>query len=386
MAKRLTLGYIRAIMNATRAFFLSAALSCTALFAACDDTQAPADDDEDENRPLVKNDGGSSSGGKDASKPATPAKDSGPDAKKDSTPEEPEDAAPDVVVHDGGPTLVEPEPGTACTVKGERFTRPCAPCGSQIAFCTPNMTVSGYGACRSAEGACAPGSTEPGAACGACGVTTRVCNDQCVFQDSTCEGELPTGCVAGRTEQRLASCGTGQTIVYECNAACAWEPQTGAVCTGTPAFPVINIAPSEGTTIDRLVTTGEQIRGPRNFYDDCNALSAQQVYGRVFELINSTAQAATVDVWNIGASTLWDFVFIAYDEPPLAPGDLIPACIATNDVCNVSPYNDLTDACFAGSGAVRIPANGRRWVYVGNFANDDPARAYTLRVKTVDLQ
>lgn len=42
--------------------------------------------------------------------------------------------------------------------------------------------------------------------------------------------------------------------------------------------------------------------------------------------------------------------------------------------------------CFAGANAVRIPANGRRWVYVGNFSSAAAAQALTLNLKTVDLE
>lgn len=373
--------------SSSRSLFLSTLAVGAALFAACDSTQA-TDTDDDPVNPPISSDGGGSSGPKRDAGPSTPPRDASSDAaKKDGATTSPRDAEPDVQIPpgDGGPTLLEPEPGTPCTVVGETFTRGCGSCGSQNAFCSPSHQVTGYGACRSAEGACTPGSTEPGAACGACGTTTRTCNAQCVFDDGVCEGELAGGCVAGRTEQRAGDCATGQTILYECNASCAWQVQQGAACTGIAAFPVITIAPTEGTTVNRPVTAAEQALGQRNLFNGCSALSVQIVHGRFFELQNPTAQPAIVDVWNTAQSAQWDFVLIAYDEPPLAPGDLIGACTAVNDACNVAPYSASSDVCFASSTALTIPANGRRWVYIGNFSSAAPAYEHTLHVKTVDL-
>lgn len=370
-------------MKLSRAFLLSAAVTSALLFAACSSTETPADDDE--NEPLAE---AGTTPKKDAG-PAAPKKDSGTPPKDSGKIEPVVDAQSDAPVPptgDGGPTLISPDPGTECTVVGEAFTRPCGSCGTQLAYCSPAHEVGNYGSCRSAEGNCAPGAVEEGAACGACGTTQRTCNAQCVFEPSgVCTGEVPGGCVQGTTEVRTTGCATGQTIVYQCNAACGFEVQAGAVCTGTAAFPVITIASTEATTVDQAVTAAEQVKGPRNLFYSCDSLSAQQVFGRVFEIYNPTAQAATVDVWNTVA-TQWDFVMIAYGSPPLAPADLVPACTAVNDLCSVAPYSATSNVCFAGPNGVQIPAGARRWVYVGNFSSADPARDYTLHVTTADLQ
>ncbi len=371
-------------MKLSSALLLGASVSGALLFAACATTDVETDD-EGNDTPVL--DSGPSVPKKDASGPAKPNKDASA-PKKDSASEEPvQDAAGDAQpVGDGGPTLIEPAPGTACSVVGEAFSRSCGACGNQLAYCSPSHVVTGYGACRDqAEGACTPGATENGA-CGACGTTTRTCTEQCVFAGGVCQGETPGGCEPGRTEVRTTSCPTGQSIVYECSESCAFAVQSGAICTGTAAFPVITISPAEAGVVDRPVTAAEQVKGQRNLFYSCAGLSVQIVYGRMFELSNPTAQTATVDVWNTVANSQWDFVMLAYDQPPLAPADLIPACTAVNDICTTAPYSATANVCFAGAQALQIPPMARRWVYVGNFSSSDAARDYTLHVTTSHLQ
>ena len=161
-------------MSSSRSFLCSAAFAGLALFAACDSTTTQADDEG--GNPPIQSDGGGSSGGKRDSGSATPPKkDSGTQPTPDAaTEEEPEDASADAeepVLGDGGPTLVAPEPGTDCTIVGEKFSRGCGACGSQVALCNTSRKVSGYGSCRDAEGVCVPGTTVVDAVCGACGTT-----------------------------------------------------------------------------------------------------------------------------------------------------------------------------------------------------------------------
>lgn len=375
-------------MSSPRGFLLSAAFAGMALFAACD-SSTPTEADDDSGNPPIKSDGGS----KRDSGAATPKKDASTNGTPDSATEEPEDAGGDadqpIVVGDGGPTLFEPTPGTPCTVLGEKFSRGCQNCGTQLAVCAaPAMTVTGYGACRDAEGECEPGSTIPAAACGACGTTTQLCNDQCVYVDQVCEGETGA-CVAGRTEQREAGCPTNTTKMYECTTECAWQAQVGATCTGVPAFPFKDIPATVGTTLTIPITAAEQgpTKGRRNAAENCAALSAQIVHGRFYELLNPTAKIAKLDVWARGTTNAsLDLVLTSFDEPPFAAGDLIAACTAVNDVCGNSPYSATADVCLAGATAITVPANGRRWVYVGNYFSNSAAAAITLSVKTTSLQ
>ncbi len=356
-----------------------------ALVFACS-AESGADDDDDNGSSSSSGSTKRSDAGKDSGtqKPKDAGKDARPTEPEPDGGDEPDDAGP---TEDGGPTLISPDPGTPCTRPAEIFSRTCGSCGSQIASCV-NGAVTGYGTCRdSAEGACTPGERQPGAACGACGTGTRVCTDQCVWEnEDVCAGEVPGGCIPGRTEQRPGACPTGQTLVYECTAACAWEVQAGASCTGSSTFPSITIATTAGGQVNRDVTAAEQTQGRRNTFYSCAEVSAQTVYGRTFELINPSAQAAVVHVWNTVAVQTWDFVMVAYDSAPLSVDDLIPACIAVNDECSFPAYAPEANVCFAGGTAITIPANSRRWVYIGNFGQADPARAYTLRVTTASLQ
>lgn len=373
--------------------FFTLAICAILLAAACNGSEDAPDEVDQSDDVEARDSGASDARGSDASVDVDAGDTSDGAAGDAATDGGASDGASTVDAGDAGDadastdagTFV-PVPGAPCTTIGEIYTERCGKCGTRTASCSPSKVVTGYGQCSEPVDACEPGAMENQAACGFCGTTRRTCNDQCVWVEGGCEGEVTAvdRCTAGIKMDRTEGCTGGVTRSWTCSATCAWvEPtltceEAGRVLVigGTVGAVTSRDAKMLDETMKRLLSSGTA---------PCSLSASSDTHYAYLEVKNPNATAAKVE---LGAKAQagqpdGDALMAAYTTPPGTNATDRKNCINGADAfCNA----DIAyGACLFGSKAVTVPAGGSIWVYVGNFSVTDAPWAFTLTAKVVAL-
>lgn len=276
-----------------------------------------------------------------------------------------------------------PEPGGPCSNVGEIYEKPCGKCGKQIASCSPNHVVTGFGACAEPVDACEPGTVEAAAPCGFCGTTTRTCSPSCMWTTSACQGEVTSAdrCVAGEAVNRTQGCDDGTSRTWKCNEECTWlEPTLSC----EEASRLIVIGDAVGATVSRVFTMrDDKIVRLASGYCPLLILGSSETNYIYLELRNPNPTPATAELFvrpTAGGGAL-KVLMAAYSSIPNTL-DERKACL---NYAGLGCANAAYSTCLQSPRGPTIPANGSVWVYVGNFNAADAAASFEFSATITKL-
>lgn len=313
--------------------WLALGLACS-LVPACSGEDDPAADDtgDDDSNGNGSSSGATSGGSSGRSSTSSSGGSSGKSSSsggRDATVPDDDDAAADP--SDGGSGLFEPKPGTPCPIPGETFTRPCNACGTQLAFCAPGGTVTGYGSCA----------------------------------------EPPTGCPNdGGPEPDAGGSSSGGSSGSVPDAGPSTLP-TLVLGTSVAAVTTLSIPTSQGKTTKPA--------GPGSDTFACPLTLSDEVTEHAYVLVqNPNAAAAKIDLQVVGGG---DSFLVVYSS--------FPASDAAREAC-VGFYDNGCGA-FTGPGCLltadgpTVPGNGSVVAYISRYAVPSPWEAPSLRATVRSL-
>lgn len=292
--------------------------------------------------------------------------------------------------------------GTSCLPINATQERVCGRCGVEKRLCFSSGDGGAswleWGPCLGEKPDAGLPNTTISLPCKMCGTRKLTYDSQCNPTVGFCEPSANAECEVGQGEwvQGL-SCTGGLGRYRSCRTDCTWEPYSD--CTSYVNANRLVIAPSTNgmsNTVSGTFPFDDGARGKRliNSSDETCPLgtsypSSSMVKFGYVEVVNRTAQTATLSIWNGGEDTQ----MAAY------AGSTIPTDDAARRAC--LPGTKATDSCptslaaqcngpaqtsTAGITGVKVGPNSSATVYTGMYSTSSSVAEYKLFVRTDELR
>jgi len=226
-----------------------------------------------------------------------------------------------------------------------------------------------FGACASEiDGGCLPG-TSTTVSCGTCGTQTILCEPDCEYGVTSCQGQVANGCLPGSVDfQVVPACAVDGGVggkLQTCNSSCSWGDASTS-CTVAPNALTASVTPS--AKVDTIVNLTAAQTALTLMSGNCPVSLANGNISTPYAYVKvtnpSATKALTASIWTSqpsGAPKL-DTEITTYSQMPGSTTEREQNCV-----------NVLTDTCSDTSDPTSCPLNGTYGgLMIGDLQNSPP--------------